>query len=130
MLVVDDDLAMRVLLRTAIELDARFEVVDEADDGMKAIALAATHQPDVVLLDAAMPELNGIEAIPGILAVSSRSRVYVYSAYVGDQSEQVALEAGATAVVSKRVPMRELLDLVGAPPGSGSGPKPGGADAH
>lgn len=113
-LIVDDDDAMRVLLRTAIQLDGRFEIVDEADDGMKAVALAATHLPAVVLLDAAMPELNGIEAIPAILAVSKASRVFVYSAYVSDRAEQLAVAYGAAGVVSKTVPIRKLLDIVAA----------------
>ena len=110
-LIVDDDPDMRVLLRTAIEYDERFECVGEAKDGLLAIAQAASHHPDVVLLDAAMPELDGITAIPGIRAVSKGSRVLVYSAYLGDESEQVALDHGAVAVVSKRVPIAELLDL-------------------
>src|SRR5688572_3650816 len=110
-LIVDDDPDMRVLLRTAIEYDERFVVVDEAKDGLVAIAQAATHHPDIVLLDAAMPELDGIAAIPGIRAVSKGSQVFVYSAYLGDESEQLALANGAVAVVSKRMPIKELLDL-------------------
>ncbi len=125
MLIVDDDPDMRVLLRTAIDLDDRFRFVEEAKDGLVAIALAATHQPDVVLLDAAMPELDGIAAIPGIRAVSKRSLVFVYSAYLGDESEQVAMANGATAVLSKLVPIAELLDAVAAaaqPPSSSLDP--------
>lgn len=114
-LIVDDDPPMRVLLRAAMELDGRFEVVDEAEDGLRAIALAATHQPDVIVLDAMMPELNGIEAIPAIRGVSSRSRIVVFSAVVSDHTTDVAIELGASAVVPKTAPIAELLDVAAQP---------------
>jgi DNA-binding NarL/FixJ family response regulator len=114
-LIVDDDPPMRVLLRAAMELDGRFEVVDEAEDGLRAIALAATHQPDVIVLDAMMPELNGIEAIPAIRGVSSRSRIVVFSAVVSDHATEVAIELGASAVVAKTAPIAELLDVAAQP---------------
>jgi DNA-binding NarL/FixJ family response regulator len=113
-LVVDDDPAMRTLLRTALDLDPRFDLVDEAEDGLRAIALAATHQPDAVVLDAMMPDLNGIDAIPAIRAVSMRSQVVVFSALVSDQTMEIALAQGADAVLAKTASIEDLLTTLSA----------------
>ena len=113
-LVVDDDPAMVTLLKTAFELDGRCAVVSEANDGLAAIARAAEHHPDVIVLDAMMPELGGIEAIPGILAVSRSSRIVVFSAATSDDSAALALRLGASAVIGKTEPIRSLLDAVAA----------------
>ena len=111
-LLVDDDEAMRVLLRAAFELDGRFEVVGEADTGLRAIALAASHRPDAIVLDAMMPELNGIEAIPAIHGVAPTSRVVVFSAFLVDDTIEVARRLGADAVLAKTAPIADLLDAV------------------
>ena len=113
-LVVDDDQAMVTLLQTAFELDGRCEVVAEANDGLAAIARAAEHQPDVIVLDAMMPELGGIEAIPGIRAVARRARIVVFSAATTDDSAALARRLGAAAVIGKTEPIATLLDAVAA----------------
>ena len=111
-LVVDDDPAMVTLLETAFELDERCAVVATANDGLAAIARAAEHHPDVIVLDAMMPELGGIEAIPGIRAVSRGSRIVVFSAATTDDSAALAVHLGASAVIGKTEPIKTLLDAV------------------
>lgn len=79
-LLVDDEPALRLVLRTILDRDHRFHVEAEAGDGSDAIELAERHQPDVVLLDLLMPGVSGRDALPAILSVSPRSMVVILSA--------------------------------------------------
>ena len=108
-LLVDDSDDVRNLLRTRIELDAGYEVVDEACDGAEAIALATKHQPDLVVLDAMMPVLGGIDALPAIVRGSPSSKVVVYSAFTDDPALERIYDAGAHAVVNKAAPIDQLF---------------------
>ena len=108
-LLVDDSADVRTLLRTRIELDGTFEVVDEAVDGADAIALATKHQPDLIVLDAMMPVLSGIDALPAIMRGSPSSKVVVYSAYTDDPNLERIYDAGAHAVVNKAAPIDQLF---------------------
>jgi diguanylate cyclase (GGDEF)-like protein/PAS domain S-box-containing protein len=78
-LIVDDDRSSRHLARLVLDDQAEFDVVGEAEDGRRAVALARHYQPDLVLLDLAMPGLGGLEALPLILAVAPMAKVVVYS---------------------------------------------------
>lgn len=91
-LIVDDVPDMRTLLRLAMDRHGGFDVVGEASDGYEAIELAGQHKPDLVLLDMAMPNLDGLSAIPRIYEVSSDSRILVLS---GFQAEVMADQAVA-----------------------------------
>lgn len=84
-LVVDDGPDVRLLVRRVLTRRPGFEIVGEAGDGLEAIAAAADLQPDIVLLDLAMPRLGGEEALPRIRAVAPRSMVAVFSAQVSDE---------------------------------------------
>ncbi|MGH2705526.1 MAG: response regulator transcription factor [Actinomycetota bacterium] len=81
-LIVDDAEEIRLLLRTSLELDGRFEVVGEACDGAEAISLAGAEQPDAVVLDYAMPRVDGLTAIPHIRRCSPRTRILMLSAFL------------------------------------------------
>ena len=108
-LLVDDSADVRTLLRTRIELDGAFEVIDEAVDGAEAIALATQHQPDVIILDAMMPVLSGVDALPAIVRGAPRTKVVVYSAYTDDPALERIYDAGAHAVVNKAAPIDQLF---------------------
>jgi DNA-binding NarL/FixJ family response regulator len=108
-LLVDDSADVRTLLRTRIELDGAFDVVDEAVDGAEAIALATQLQPDVIILDAMMPVLSGIDALPAIVRGAPQTKVVVYSAYTDDPALERIYEAGAHAVVNKAAPIDQLF---------------------
>ena len=116
LLIVDDDASMRDLLRLTFELHPQFEVVAEAANGSDAVTAAQTHQPDAVILDVMMPGTDGLEALPRILSVSPGSKIIVFSAYATVPIVQQALEAGASLVLEKTVPQRDVvaavLDLV------------------
>jgi DNA-binding NarL/FixJ family response regulator len=113
--IVDDDDDVRLLLRVTLQRDPRFEVVGEAVDGYDAIETIAEAQPDLVVLDLAMPRLGGVEALPEIKRRSPGAIVVLYTARPDVGAHEAGLVAGATAVVEKSVIGTDLLDrLAGA----------------
>ena len=107
----DDVEDVRYLLRFVIEADGRFEVVAEAATGREAVDLAASLRPDVVLLDLAMPEMGGLEALPLIKAASPATKVVIVTAF-GELSEQAAYERGAVAFVTKGAKPGQLVEVM------------------
>lgn len=101
LVLVDDNDGIRELLRALVEKRAgdRFEIVGEAADGREAIEVVGSTQPDVVILDAEMPVLDGVRAIPGLLASCPPVRIVMFSA-LGHRREQ-ALAVGAHAWAPK-----------------------------
>ena len=100
-LLADDLEEYRVLLRKMLEMDGRFAVVGEAPDGHAAVRLAQETNPDVVLLDIAMPEMDGLEAIPRIREVAPRTRVVMLSGFGEEVMSDKSLRLGAHAYVVK-----------------------------
>ncbi len=111
-LVVDDAEDLRMLLRARMEARNGLTVVGEAADGVAAVELASELQPDLVLLDLAMPRMDGLEALPLIRAAVPGVRVVVLSGFNQSTLADKAIEAGADKYVVKGGSMRELLDLV------------------
>jgi len=101
-LVADDTATMRLLLRRTLEASKAFEVVGEASDGAEAVDLAATLQPDMVLLDLSMPVLGGMEAIPRICRCAPDTRVVVLSSFTPDHMGAQAVAKGAAAFLEKQ----------------------------
>jgi DNA-binding NarL/FixJ family response regulator len=91
-----------------------FEVVGEATTGEEAVARAAQLQPDVVLMDLQMPEVNGIEATRTILQESPSVRVLVVTLFEDDESVFVALRAGARGYVLKDADEEEMVHAIRA----------------
>jgi DNA-binding NarL/FixJ family response regulator len=106
----DDTRDIRLLLSLALELAGGFEVVGEAADGEEAIAQVTTHQPDVVLLDLAMPVLDGLQALPEMRERAPRSLVVVLSGFGADAMGEEAVRLGATTYVQKGVNPTELAE--------------------
>ena len=111
-LIVDDQPAVRRGLHIRLSLEPEVEVIGEAGDGAEAISLAGSLQPDVVLMDARMPGMNGIEATAALRAVSRESAVVILSLDDSGKTRTRAKEAGAVAFVSKRRVEEELLAVV------------------
>jgi CheY-like chemotaxis protein/PAS domain-containing protein len=111
-LVVDDAEDLRMLLRTRMESYNGLTVVGEAADGISAVQMASELQPDLVLLDLAMPRMDGLEALPLIRAAVPGVRVIVLSGFNQSTLAQKALEAGADHYVVKGGSMSRLLELV------------------
>ncbi|MEA2452154.1 MAG: hypothetical protein QOG04_864 [Actinomycetota bacterium] len=84
-----------------LENDGRFEIVGEAGDGEEAIAKAGELRPDVIMLDVAMPRMDGIRAIPLLHKASPGVRILVLSGFEGRRVVQQAISACATAFITK-----------------------------
>jgi NarL family two-component system response regulator LiaR len=90
------------------------EVVGEANDGEEAVELATKLNPDVVVMDIAMPKLNGIEATKRIKDLSPATAVLILTAYDNDQYIFALLEAGAAGYLLKNVKGSELIEAIRA----------------
>ena len=97
----DDSADVRDMLRMALEMDGRFEIVGEASNGEEAVRLASDHQPDAIFLDLVMPVLDGLKAIPKIKASSPETKIVVLSVAAAHPSSSEAMELGAAAMVQK-----------------------------
>ncbi|MHC1747520.1 MAG: response regulator [Cellulosilyticaceae bacterium] len=110
-LVVDDAVFMRTVLKKMLT-EAGFNVLGEAGNGIEAIELARQFQPDVITLDITMPEMDGIEAIEGILNVSPNTKIIMCSA-MGQQSKVVeAIKKGAKDFVVKPFEKTRVLQAI------------------
>jgi NarL family two-component system response regulator LiaR len=113
-LLADDHVLVREGTRQLLENEKDMAVVGEAGDGEEAVRLTTKLQPDVVIMDIAMPKLNGIEATKRIKALRPDSAVLILSAYDDDQYVFALLEAGAAGYLLKDVPSDELVQAVRA----------------
>jgi DNA-binding NarL/FixJ family response regulator len=111
-LVVDDDDDARAILTTALRRDGRFEVVGDARDGETAVARARELEPDLVLLDLAMPGMGGLEALPLLREASPSSRVVVVSGFPNDRLEAVTRSSGAVGYVTKGLSPRRTVEEI------------------
>jgi PAS domain S-box-containing protein len=111
-LVVDDAEDLRELLRARIDTVDGLSVVGEAADGLDAIEQARALQPDLVMLDLAMPRMDGLEALPKIRTAVPGVRVIVLSGFNQSTLAQKAMDAGADKYVVKGGSMRELMQIV------------------
>ena len=112
--VVDDQPLIRTGLRTMLEHGGDMEIVGEADDGEKAVALAQRYRPDVVLMDIRMPVLDGIAATRRITADTALRGVKVVMLTTFDLDDYVyaAIRAGASGFLLKDARPEEILSAV------------------
>ncbi len=111
-LLADDHRLVRQGIRQFLEREPDFEVSGEASDGEEAVKLAKELKPDVIVMDIAMPEINGIEATRQIKKICPSVTVLILSAYDDDQFVFSLLEAGAAGYLLKSVRGRELIEAV------------------
>jgi DNA-binding NarL/FixJ family response regulator len=110
-LLVDDHALVRRGFRRMLEDEPTFLVVGEASDGLEAVEIAGKLQPDVIVMDCALPQINGIEAAKRILANRPETAILMLSMHSEDTLIRQALEAGAKGYVLKNA---MDLDLVSA----------------
>lgn len=108
-LLADDHTIVRQGLRVLLEAEPDLKVVGEVSDGREAVAAARTLRPDIVVMDIAMPALNGIEATRQIAAGPSAARVIILSMYADVEHLVHALQAGASGYVRKQDADTELV---------------------
>jgi DNA-binding NarL/FixJ family response regulator len=113
-LVVDDQQLLRAGFRVILSAEPGIEVVGEAADGRAAIDVARSTEPDVVLMDIRMPEMDGLTATELLMAMPAPPRVVVLTTF--DQNEYVirALRAGAYGFLLKDAPTTRLITAVRA----------------
>ncbi|MFE2602252.1 response regulator [Streptomyces mirabilis] len=114
LLIVDDHPVVRDGLRGMFESAPGFTVLGEAANGVEAVALTASLDPDVVLMDLRMPGGNGVEAIAELTRRGARAKVLVLTTYDTDSDTLPAIEAGATGYLLKDAPREELFTAVRA----------------
>lgn len=112
--IADDHHLVRQGLRALLERAGDIEVVGEAADGLEALALVAQLRPDVLVLDIAMPHLNGVEAVGRLRGLGVKTRALVLSMYADEAFIRQALRNGAKAYLLKRAVAEELLLAVRA----------------
>jgi len=111
-LLADDQSLVRAGFRMILRAEHDIDVVGEACDGREAVAKAATHGPDVVLMDVRMPEMDGIEATRLIAVGAGAPRVLVLTTFDRDEYVYEALRAGASAFLLKDAPEHQLLAAI------------------
>lgn len=99
--IADDSDDLRLLLRMILTRSDDFEVVGEAADGGAAIDVVAAQHPDVILLDLAMPKMDGLQAMPGIRSAWPQTKIVVLSGFDASRMRDTALQNGADAYVEK-----------------------------
>src|SRR5438270_2047816 len=100
-LLADDHAVVREGLRALLDATPDIKVVGEADSGRVAVQLAQKLQPDVVVMDVVMPQLNGVEATRQILRDAPGARVLILSSYSDDEKVAQLIEHGATGYLVK-----------------------------
>lgn len=111
-LVVDDVPDLRRIFAMLLENDGRFEIVGEAGDGEEAVRVAADVRPDVIILDVAMPKMDGIQAIPLLHEASPGVRILVLSGFENRRLAERAIEACATTFLTKGSEPNEIVTTV------------------
>src|SRR5690606_21975480 len=104
----DDHALVRRGLRLILDNEPDLTVVAEAGDGAEVIEQAKVHQPDIAILDIAMPRLTGLQAAREISRLSPQTRVLILTMYDNEQYVIEALQAGAVGYVLKSVVDRDL----------------------
>ena len=111
-LLVDDQRLMREGLRTLLELEDDLEIAGEAANGREALALYEREQPDVVLMDIRMPEMDGVEATRRLRQRWPDAQVIILTTFDDDEYVFDGLRAGAQGYLLKAVSADELADAI------------------
>lgn len=111
-LIVDDHAVVRQGLRMFIEMQPDMEVLAEGVDGSEAVELSARLDPDVILLDLLMPQMDGVEATREIMAHNPNSRVLILTSFGEDDKVFPAIRAGAQGYLLKDIQPRDLVQAI------------------
>jgi DNA-binding NarL/FixJ family response regulator len=112
--VADDHPVVRTGLSAVIAQEADLEIVAQAENGARAVALFREHHPDVALMDLRMPAMDGVQAIRTIMREFPVARILALTTYEGDADIRRALEAGAHGYLLKDMVITQLIAAVRA----------------
>jgi YesN/AraC family two-component response regulator len=110
-LIADDAPDIRLLLKMYLT-DTRLEVIGEATNGAEAVEMAGSEKPDAVILDLAMPVMDGLEAIPLIKKASPDTKIVVLSGFDADKMAERALGLGAETYLQKGVALGDIGQML------------------
>lgn len=113
-LIVEDHEIVRDGIKAVFALEDGFEVIGEAKDGLEAVRKAKDLEPDVVLLDIRIPELDGIGACKEIKSTAPNAKILVLTSYENDEDLFGSIDAGASGYLLKDVRPRDLIEAVRA----------------
>lgn len=113
-LLADDHVLFRQGLAALLRDQEEWEIVGAANNGEEAVRLARQHQPDIAVIDVAMPGMSGIEATPLIRRASPNTRIVALSMYSDVRYQELMIKAGASAYVLKNEAISELVDAIQA----------------
>lgn len=113
-LIVDDHRVVRQGLRTFLDLNEDLQVVGEAEDGQSAVALVERLQPDVVLMDLVMPQMDGITATSRIKSLGLGTKVIALTSFAEEAKVFPAIQAGASSYLLKDVSPETLVEAIHA----------------
>jgi len=111
-LLVDDNAVVRKGLRTLLETEGYVAVIGQARNGREAVKMAQMLQPDVTLMDIAMPVMNGLEATRQILAENPAAKVLILSAHSDDAYIECLTEVGAVGFLGKQTAAGILTEAI------------------
>ncbi len=111
-LLADDHTVVRQGLKALLGAEPDIEIVGEAENGRQSIQMAKELQPDVIVMDIAMPSLNGLEATRQITRAQPKTKVIILSSYSDDEYVQQLTEAGAAGYLVKQTAANELLKAI------------------
>lgn len=112
MLLADDHTVVRQGLRALLKAEEDIEVIGEAENGRLAVQFARKTPPDVVVMDVAMPLLNGLEATRQILKMAPSTRVLVLTSYSDDECVQQLTQAGVSGYLIKQTAANDLVKAI------------------
>jgi DNA-binding NarL/FixJ family response regulator len=111
-LLADDHAVVREGLGSLLSAEPDIVVVGEASNGREAVQLALQFQPDVIVMDVAMPQLNGLEAIRQLAGMGVKSKLLVLSSYTDDEYVRELVGAGGSGYLTKQTAANDLIKAV------------------
>ena len=111
-LLVEDQIMMRLATSTALENADKFELVGQAEDGVQGVEMAKTTNPDVILMDIGLPKMDGIEATSKIKSMSLSSKILMFTQREAPEDVFAALKAGADGYIMKDTSPDVLLNVI------------------
>ena len=111
-LIADDNFIVRTIIRVFLETHQGFEVCGEATDGVDVIQKAQDLKPDLIVLDLAMPRMNGVEAASVLKAMMPQVRIVLFTMYQEVLGKSLAAAVGVDAVLSKPDGVGGLVECV------------------